>query len=136
MVDIKDRFRRDYGDINRSVGQQIRQKRGEVGATQTAVAESTGLPVHTLRRIEAGRNNISVGDLVTIAGALDCAAGELLPAEMWGSSAPTEPEPARPLAQLTGRPGRSNDIMEIGALLLDELRAMRAERQATDKPDE
>jgi transcriptional regulator with XRE-family HTH domain len=52
------------------VGRNIREARLEVGLTQAALAERMGVNPTYVTNVEAGRVNLTVGQLANIAGAL------------------------------------------------------------------
>ena len=60
------------------LGIAIRDRRREVGLTQEELAGSAGVERSNMGKIERGENNLSVLNLVRIAEALDCKAGDIL----------------------------------------------------------
>jgi DNA-binding XRE family transcriptional regulator len=60
--------RRKYYDLL----SKIRELRKEEGLTQKDIANKTGMPRTAISNIEAGKKNITVNTLVTIASALGC----------------------------------------------------------------
>jgi transcriptional regulator with XRE-family HTH domain len=72
------------------VGANIRKARDKVGLTQESLAEAADLDVRFLQRLEHGRTNVSVENLVSLADALNVPIGELF----------------KPAKLLPARPGR------------------------------
>ena len=54
----------------RAVGRRLAEERRRLGLTQEALAEKLGVSAKYLQRIEAGRQNLTLGSLVTLARAL------------------------------------------------------------------
>ena len=62
----------------RAVGRRLAEERRRLGLTQEALAEKLGVSAKYLQRIEAGRQNLTLGSLVTLARALGQQALDLL----------------------------------------------------------
>ena len=61
-----------------ALGVNIRQRRKELGVSQTALAEAVGLTFQQIQKYERGFNRVSFSRLVDIAHALDCRAIDLI----------------------------------------------------------
>lgn len=83
-------------DVLRTIGQRVRARRLERGATLREIAERSGVSPRFLVQLEAGRGNISVRRLADVAGALDVTLSELV--------APAS-EPREPVVALLGLRG-------------------------------
>ena len=83
-------------DVLRTIGQRVRARRLERGATLREIAERSGVSPRFLVQLEAGRGNISVRRLADVAGALDVTLSELV--------APAA-EPREPVVALLGLRG-------------------------------
>ena len=83
-------------DVLRTIGQRVRARRLERGATLREIAEQSGVSPRFLVQLEAGRGNISVRRLADVAGALDVTLSELV--------APAA-EPREPVVALLGLRG-------------------------------
>jgi transcriptional regulator with XRE-family HTH domain len=82
----------DADEIIRALGRRIAELRRRAGLTQAAFAERSGVSVKYVQRIEAGRENLTVRSLVSIAECLGTTPRELL-------------EPPATLEVQRGRPG-------------------------------
>ena len=83
-------------DVLRTIGQRVRARRLERGATLREIAERSGVSPRFLVQLEAGSGNISVRRLADVARALDVTLAELV-------AAPAEPrEPVVALLGLRG----------------------------------
>lgn len=65
-------------EILRVIGENIRQRRRELGLTQEQLAEKSELDQRFVSAVENGRRNLTVLKLQQLAQALNCAAGDLL----------------------------------------------------------
>ncbi len=70
--------------IHQRVGALIRDRRKELGLSQSALAEALGVTYQQVQKYENGSNRISASRLVAIAGAINLPVGTLL------GEAPTE----------------------------------------------
>lgn len=59
-------------------GRKVRDKRGEKGLSQEALADAAGLDRSYLGSVERGERNIALKNIVKIAQALDMTASDLL----------------------------------------------------------
>lgn len=64
----------------RSVGRRVAELRRETGRTQRELAETLGVSVQYVQRIEQGRENLTLRSLAELATALAAPASELLTA--------------------------------------------------------
>jgi transcriptional regulator with XRE-family HTH domain len=64
---------------SRMVGQEIRRARKEAGLTQSEVAERLGTAATYLTNVEAGRLNLTLGQLTRIAAAIGAGVDVALP---------------------------------------------------------
>ena len=55
---------------NHAVGRELRQRREELGMTQAEVAGHLGVSQAYIQKVEAGRDNLTVGQLARLAEAL------------------------------------------------------------------
>jgi XRE family aerobic/anaerobic benzoate catabolism transcriptional regulator len=83
-------------DVLRTIGQRVRSRRRERGATLREIAERSGVSPRFLVQLEAGSGNISVRRLADVARALDVTLAELV--------APPA-EPREPVVALLGLRG-------------------------------
>jgi XRE family transcriptional regulator, aerobic/anaerobic benzoate catabolism transcriptional regulator len=83
-------------DVLRTIGQRVRTRRLERGATLREIAERSGVSPRFLVQLEAGSGNISVRRLADVARALDATLAELV--------APPS-EPREPVVALLGLRG-------------------------------
>jgi len=60
------------------VGAAIRAKRKDLGISQELLAALAGVERSNMGKIERGENNLSVLNLIRIASALSCKAGDIL----------------------------------------------------------
>ena len=65
-------------DLAREIGQQIRAERVAAGLTQAELADQSGVPFGTLRRIERSERPVGMGQLSLIARALGVKASEIV----------------------------------------------------------
>ena len=63
--------------VGEIVGRRVREIRARRGLTQAQVAESAGLAVETISRLERGRQAPRIDRLVAVAAALDATVGEI-----------------------------------------------------------
>jgi transcriptional regulator with XRE-family HTH domain len=68
----------DPDATQRLVGRRVAHHRQRRGWTQEVLAERVGVSTKYLQRIEAGRENLSLRSLATIAAALGCRPFDLL----------------------------------------------------------
>ena len=61
-----------------ALGLRIRQRRKELGVSQTALADAIGLTFQQIQKYERGFNRVSFSRLVDIAHALDCRVIDLI----------------------------------------------------------
>jgi transcriptional regulator with XRE-family HTH domain len=61
-----------------ALGVSIRQRRKELGVSQTALAHAVGLTFQQIQKYERGFNRVSFSRLVDIAHALDCRVVDLI----------------------------------------------------------
>jgi transcriptional regulator with XRE-family HTH domain len=61
-----------------ALGVNIRQRRKDLGVSQTALAEAVGLTFQQIQKYERGFNRVSFSRLVEIAHALDCRVVDLI----------------------------------------------------------
>lgn len=61
----------DAGAINRELGQRVRDRRKQIGMTQTGLADHLGVSFQQVQKYELGTDQVSVPRLVQIARALD-----------------------------------------------------------------
>ena len=61
----------DSIEIQAQLGVRIRERRRELGLTQESLAERAGLSRPSIANVEAGRQNMGLRQLVSLAGALD-----------------------------------------------------------------
>jgi len=61
-----------------ALGLRIRQRRKELGVSQTALADAVGLTFQQIQKYERGFNRVSFSRLVDIAHALDCRVIDLI----------------------------------------------------------
>ena len=84
------------------IGAKIRERRKQLGMTQSDLAEALDLTFQQVQKYERGVNRITVSTLIRIAQALDCGVKHLLPEQVTVEAAAVE----LPLAQLaTSRGG-------------------------------
>jgi transcriptional regulator with XRE-family HTH domain len=65
-------------DIQRRVGARVRGLRFGCGLTQLALAQRSGISRPSIANVEAGRQNVSLGQLCALAAALGVAVEDLL----------------------------------------------------------
>lgn len=105
----------DFGrQINRHLGQAIRERRGVVDKTQVRLAEEVGLSRASIANIEAGEQAVSVAMLFHFARALDLTPEELLATARDGLLAVSPGElPASAINKLSGR---DEELWVLGVL--------------------
>lgn len=70
--------RRPPGEIDRIIGQRIRQRRKELGASQSDLGIAIGVSYQQIQKYEAGKGSISVARLVEIANQLQVPVANIL----------------------------------------------------------
>lgn len=65
-------------NLLKAFGQKVREKRGEKGMSQEALADAAGLDRSYLGSVERGERNIALRNIFKIARALDMSASDLL----------------------------------------------------------
>jgi len=68
----------EYDGLLLAVGQRITEHRLAVGWTQHDLADATRINRVTISRLERGRQNFGISQLVTIATALECTPNDLV----------------------------------------------------------
>lgn len=71
-------FKADRGAHLEALGMAIRAIRKEKGISQEELADFAGIDRSHVGRIERGERNVSIQNVIKIAGALDCSAWEML----------------------------------------------------------
>ena len=61
----------DATEVQRRVGARVRSRRAELRLTQLALAGRIGLSRPSIANLEAGRQNVSLRQLIALAHALD-----------------------------------------------------------------
>lgn len=64
--------------VLKAFGRKVREKRGEKGLSQEALADAAGLDRSYLGSVERGERNLALQNIVKIAAALDMTASDLL----------------------------------------------------------
>lgn len=68
----------DWSPAAVALGTRVTQERERLGLTKEGLAQRSGLASRYLWRVEAGRQNIQLGNIVKIAGGLGLTLAELL----------------------------------------------------------
>jgi len=66
-------------DLSKQFGEKIRAVRKEKGLSQDKLAELSNIDRSYIGRIDRGEVNITLDKLYTLANALECSPGDLLP---------------------------------------------------------
>lgn len=67
-------------------GQRVRSRRTEQGLSQEGLADLAGLHWTFVGQVERGQRNLSLHNILKLAGALDCDPGELVKGLRHGSA--------------------------------------------------
>jgi transcriptional regulator with XRE-family HTH domain len=106
----------DVDDVLTAIGPRLRELRRRNGATLAAVAESTGIPVSTLSRLESGQRKPSLELLLPLARTYEVALDEIVDAPQTGDPrvyAKPITRYGRTIIPLTKKPGGLQAFKQI-----------------------
>ncbi len=110
------------------IGQQVRVARTRLALTQSQIAQRANTTANQIFLIEAGRSNMTIKSLISLALILEVEPGDLLP----GSSNPTaRPDTSHLLSSIVTRCGRARAELDEIEGLMESLKEMGS-RQAPE----
>lgn len=65
-------------EFDKALGKRIRERRREIGMTQTTLGNGCGVKFQQIQKMERGINRVSFSRLVMVARTLDCSIPELI----------------------------------------------------------
>lgn len=104
--------------LNQRLGTAIRQKRVELGMTQSALAERVGVTFQQIQKYEKGRNQVGFPMLIAIAAAVNTSPAELIESAIGDASSVCETFSDRAAFELVKRIGTLPPNQREGLRLL------------------
>jgi len=125
-------------EVEAEIGERIRSRRAALGMSQAELADRIGMSFQQVQKYERGANRIASSILVRVAGALNCAPGDLLvsgKAKVRGASAADREADAvaARIKMLKSAPARKKLLAAISALLADAEAAAKSGKPAAPK---
>lgn len=105
--------------VDRRIGGLIRERRLELGVSQTILADAVGVTFQQIQKYEKGVNRVSASTLMEIALALDTRVSALLPHAAKGDADALASEDAQEALKHLGR--LNEEGRRVAALLLRSL---------------
>lgn len=105
--------------VDQRIGGLIRERRLEIGVSQTVLADAVGVTFQQIQKYEKGVNRVSASTLMEIALALDTRVSALLPLAAKGDADSLASEDAQEALKHLGR--LNEEGRRVAALLLRSL---------------